>query len=168
MQGVEGFIRSSGVSWERQEDLTGQVTPGQKIEAVITRFDKDSKRINLSIRKLTADPFEKLVEKFAVDMKVSGTVLSIDDAGVSVALQEGVDGFNKKEKIPPMTTYSNGQDMSLTVSEFDKKRHRIILTPGLKEKPIREREVDCSIASLLNCSLTQPHTPRERENNVAI
>lgn len=136
---VEGFIHISEVSWERQEDLSGQFTPGQKIDAIITRFDKESKRINLSIRKLTADPFEKLVEKFAVDMKVSGSVLSIDDTGVSVALQEGVDGFIKKEKIPPMTTYSIGQDISLTVSEFDKKRHRIILTPVLKEKPIGYR-----------------------------
>ncbi|HSW47693.1 MAG TPA: S1 RNA-binding domain-containing protein, partial [Candidatus Saccharimonadales bacterium] len=30
---VEGFIHISEVSWERQEDLSGQFTPGQKIDA---------------------------------------------------------------------------------------------------------------------------------------
>lgn len=136
---VEGFIHISEVSWERQEDLAGLFTQGQKIEAVVARLDKESKRINLSIRKLTADPFEKLIEKFPVDSKVSGTVVSIEDAGVSLTLSEGVEGFIKKEKIPPMTTYSIGQEVALTVSELDKKRHRIILTPVLKEKPIGYR-----------------------------
>jgi Ribosomal protein S1 len=139
LEPVEGFIHISEVSWERQEDLSELFTPGQKIEAVIIRFDKENKRINLSIKQLTKDPFEALVEQFPVDKKVSATVKSIEDAGVTVALGESIEGFIKKEKIPPMTTYSEGQEISVTVSDHDKKRHRIIVTPVLKEKPIGYR-----------------------------
>ncbi len=136
---VEGFIHISEVSWERQEDLSGLFTAGQKIEAVVTRFDKESKRINLSIRKLTADPFEQLIANYPVDKKVKATVAKVESAGVSFTLDDDLEGFVKKEKIPPLTTYTVGQEIDLTVSEFDKKRHRVILTPVLKEKPIGYR-----------------------------
>ena len=138
-QAVEGFIHISEVSWERQEDLSGLFTQGQKIEAIVTRFDKESKRINLSIRKLTADPFEELIANYPVDKKVKATVAKVEGTGVSFTLDDDLEGFVKKEKIPPLTTYAVGQEIELTVSEFDKKRHRIILTPVLKEKPIGYR-----------------------------
>ena len=45
----------------------------------------------------------------------------------------------KKEKVPAGTTYATGQSIELTVTEHDQKRHRIILTPVLKEKPLMYR-----------------------------
>lgn len=139
LDGHDGFIHISEVSWDKVEDLTTLYAQGQKIEAVINRFDKGSLRINLSIRKLTADPFEKLTENFPLDKKVSATVVKTEDAGVTIELGNGVEGFIKKEKIPPTVTYAAGQEIQVTVSEHDKRRHRIILTPVLKEKPIGYR-----------------------------
>jgi small subunit ribosomal protein S1 len=139
LAGYEGFIHISEVSWDKVDDISDIYTVGDKIEAAIIRFDKDSKRINLSVKKLSADPFEKLMEDYPVDRKVSGKVVSIDDAGINVELESGAEGFIKKEKIPPTTTYSEGQEISLTVAEHDKRRHRINLTPVLKEKPIGYR-----------------------------
>ncbi len=138
LDSYEGFIHISEVSWERQDDLTSQFVQGQKIEAIIIRFDKESKRINLSIRKLTDDPFDKLIEKYPIDKKVTATVTKIEDSGVSLAIDD-LEGFIKKEKIPPLTTYTVGQEVSVTVSEHDKKKHRIGLSPVLKEKPIGYR-----------------------------
>ncbi len=139
IDGFEGFIHISEVSWDKVDDLASLYTQGQKIEAVIIRFDKDSKRINLSIRKLSADPFEQLIEKFPVDKKVTAVVQKTEDAGVTVNLEGDVEGFIKKDKIPPMTTYTKDQEIQVTVSEHDKRKHRIILTPVLKEKPIGYR-----------------------------
>jgi len=136
---VEGFIHISEVSWDKVDDLASMFVQGQKIEAVIIRFDKESMRINLSIRKLTVDPFEKLIESLAIDKKVSGTVVSVEDAGVTLSLDNGAEGFIKKEKIPPLTAYIVGQEVMVTVSEHDKRKHRIGLTPVLKEKPIGYR-----------------------------
>lgn len=136
---VDGFIHISEVSWDKVDDLTSLYVQGQKIEAVVNRFDKDSKRINLSIRKLSADPFEKLVEQYPVDRKVAATVKTVDDSGVTLDLGGDVEGFIKKEKIPVMTTYTKGQEIQVTVSEHDKRKHRLILTPVLKEKPIGYR-----------------------------
>jgi small subunit ribosomal protein S1 len=139
LDGHDGFIHISEVSWDKVDDLTSLYVQGQKIEAVVNRFDKDSKRINLSIRKLSADPFEKLVEQYPVDKKVAATVKTVDDSGVTLDLGGDVEGFIKKEKIPVMTTYTAGQEIQVTVSEHDKRKHRLILTPVLKEKPIGYR-----------------------------
>lgn len=135
----EGFIHISEISWERQEDLAGSFTQGQKIEAVIIRFDKDSKRINLSVKKLTEDPFEETAKQFPIDKTVSGRVKEVGSQGVAVELAGGIEGFIKKDKIPPTVTYLLDQEVSVTVSEHDKRRHRIIVTPVLKEKPIGYR-----------------------------
>lgn len=136
---VEGFIHISEIAWEKIDDLASLYAPGDKIQAVVIRFDKESKRINLSVKKLTEDPFEELIKQFSIDKKVSGVVKKAEDSGVTVELGEGIEGFIKKEKIPPTVTYTVDQQISVTVSEHDKRRHRIIVTPVLKEKPIGYR-----------------------------
>lgn len=139
LEGFEGFIHISEVSWDKVDDLASKFTQGQKIETVIIRFDKESKRINLSIKKLTEDPFEATVKQYPVDSKVLARVTKVEDSGVALALDGGIEGFIKKDKIPPMTTYSTDQEIQATVSEHDKRKHRILLTPVLKEKPIGYR-----------------------------
>lgn len=136
---LEGFIHVSEISWEKVEDPTELYTQGQKIEAVITKSDPETRRINLSMKRLSKDPFEALMEEYPVDKKVTGTVTSVDENGVTVAVAEGVEGVIKKDKIPPGTSYTEGQQINATVSEHDKKRHKISLTPVLLEKPIGYR-----------------------------
>jgi small subunit ribosomal protein S1 len=139
MDTYEGFIHISEVSWDKVEDLGEIYTQGDKIDAVIIRFDKESKRINLSVKKLTEDPFDELVKQYPLEKKITGKVKKVESAGVAIELGGGVEGFIKKDKIPPMTTYTEGQDVIVTVSEHDKRKHRIIATPVLKEKPIGYR-----------------------------
>ena len=136
---VEGFIHISEIAWDKVNDLSGMFTVGQEIEAVVTRFDSETRRVNLSVKRLTDDPFEELMKAFPVDKKVSGTVTKVDENGVTLMLTDDVEGIIRKEKIPPTTTYTVGQTVTVTVSDHDKKRHKISLTPVLLEKPIGYR-----------------------------
>lgn len=143
---MEGFIHVSEVSWEPVSDLSALFAPGQHIDAVIAKFDKENRRLQLSIKRLTKDPFEELLAHFPLDKKISGTVKEVMESGVLLTLEnplenndEKVEGFIRKEKIPPATVYSVGQKVTTTVSEHDKKRHRITLVPVLLEKPIGYR-----------------------------
>lgn len=136
---LDGLIHISEISWEKVEDINQLYGQGQKIEAKIIGFDKETRRIDLSIKKMTEDPFEKLIETYPVDKKVSGEVISIDDAGIHVRLADSTEALIRKEKIPPMVTYEEGQTVSATVSEIDKRRHKIYLLPVLKEKPLMYR-----------------------------
>jgi len=136
---AEGFIHISETSWENVENLTDLFKLGDKITGVVLGFDKESRRVNLSLKRLLADPFEKKLNEFTVDKKVKGKVAKIISTGVLLDLGDNITGLIKKEKIPVSTTYKEGQEVMVTVSAVDKKRHRIEVSPVLKEKPIGYR-----------------------------
>ena len=135
---LEGFIHLSELSWDRIESAEKFYKSGEKIKAKVIAIDKDGKRINLSVKKLSKDPFEELASSFEVDNKVKGEVKQIGSVGVIVDLGE-VEGLIKKDKIPPGSKYNVGDNIEAIVSEIDAKRHRIVLLPALKEKPMGYR-----------------------------
>jgi ribosomal protein S1 len=136
---VEGFIHISEIAWEKLSSVPESFKPGEKIEAMILGFDKEAKRVNLSIKNLTKDPFEEKLKAYKPDQKVEGSVSKILSSGVLVTLSEGIEGFIKKEKIPPTIVFKEGASVNATVVEVDEKRHRVILVPVLTEKPINYR-----------------------------
>ena len=150
-----GLIHISEISWDKVEDIGSMFTVGQEIDATIIGIDREAKRVDLSIKQLSIDPFEQLSKAFTIDQKVTGTVKDVTPTGVVVTLespstgstsslqassgQAGVEGLIRKEKIPPTVTYTRGSKITATVSQIDKKRHRIVLLPVLLEKPIGYR-----------------------------
>lgn len=136
---IEGFVHISEISWEKLVSIPEQFKAGETIKVQIVGFDKESKRVNCSIKRLTKDPFEEKLKSFAPDQKVSGSVSKILSSGVLVNLGEGIEGFIKKDKIPPTITYNEGAPVNATVVEVDTKKHRVVLVPVLTEKPIGYR-----------------------------
>lgn len=136
---IDGLIHISEVSWERSDDALSLYKVGDEVEAVVIGVDRDARRIDLSLKRLTADPFEKMKEQYPLEKQVSGTVTKTEDGNVYLNLGEGVEGLIKKEKVPPTTTYEVGQTVTATVSSHDQRRRRIELTPVLKEKPLMYR-----------------------------
>jgi len=136
---TEGFVHISEVSWEKLATVPESYKAGQKIKAKLIGFDRESKRVNLSIKALTADPFEEKLKSYVADQRVLGTVSKVLTSGVLVNLEKGIEGFIKKEKIPPTVSYNEGAPVTATVVEVDTRRHRVILVPVLTEKPIGYR-----------------------------
>ncbi|MGA2911672.1 MAG: S1 RNA-binding domain-containing protein [Candidatus Levyibacteriota bacterium] len=136
---VEGFVHISEISWEKLATIPESYKAGDKIKAKIIGFDRESKRVNLSIKALTADPFAEKLKSYSPDQRVSGSVSKVLSSGVLVNLEKGIEGFIKKEKIPVTVTYSEGSQITATVVEVDNKRHRVILVPVLTEKPMGYR-----------------------------
>lgn len=135
---IDGLIHISEISWEKVEDISPLFTEGQEVEVIVIGFDNQAKRIDLSIKRLTQDPFEEAMKAFPVDKKVTATVTEVNDMGVFVDLGTA-DGMIKKDKVPPGTTYIAGQTITATVSQIDTKKRKILLVPVLKEKPIGYR-----------------------------
>jgi ribosomal protein S1 len=136
---IEGFVHISEISWENIVEVPENFEISQKIEAVIAGFDEDSRRVLLSIKRLLADPFEQKMKEFSEDKKLKANVIKIISSGVLLDLGEGITGIIKKDKIPANVSYKEGQSVEATVSSIDKKRHRVVVAPILKEKPIGYR-----------------------------
>ncbi len=136
---VDGFIHISEISWDKTDNISQRYSVGDIIDAVTIGFDTSTRRVNLSLKILTGDPFEKLVEeKFPLDAHVKTKVSKIISSGVYCDLG-GVEGMIKMESIPIGTNYKVGDELDVTVSKVDKKRRRIILVPVLLEKPMGYR-----------------------------
>lgn len=140
---MDALIHISEVSWDKTEDLSSMFSEGQKIEAVVIGFDNQAKRVDLSIKRLTADPFDEVMKAFPVDKKVTASVTEVTDLGVMLDLGTigdiSVEGMIKKDKVPPGTTYTSGQSVTATVAQIDTKKRKVLLVPVLKEKPIGYR-----------------------------
>lgn len=136
---MEGFIHLSELAWDKTDTAENYYKGGEIIKAQILGIDKEAKRVNLSVKRLTKDPFEELASSYSVDKKTKGTIIRINSLGITVELEEGLEGLIKKDKVPPGSSYKTGDVIESTVSEIDAKRHRIVLVPVLKEKPIGYR-----------------------------
>jgi small subunit ribosomal protein S1 len=136
---AEGFIHISETSWENVENISDLFKIGDKISGVVIGFDKESRRVNLSLKRLSADPFEKKLDEFTIDKKIKGKVVRVISTGVLLDLGNNVTGLIKKEKVPVKTLYKEGQEVDVTVASVDKKRHRIEVAPVLTAKPIGYR-----------------------------
>ena len=136
---VDGFMHISEISWERVSDTSSLYNTGDSIDVAITGFDKEARRVNLSVKKLKIDPFDEKIKNFSADKKLSATVVKILSTGVSLDLGDETHGFIRKEKIPPTVSYKAGDLVDVTVSEIDLKRRRVVVVPILLEKPIGYR-----------------------------
>lgn len=141
---IDGLVHISEIAWKRTEDIAQKFSVGQQIEAVIVRIDYEAKRVDLSMKRLTIDPFAEIAKNYTIDKKIKGIVTKVLATGVAlkiadVDLTEGIDGFIRKEKIPPTVTYNVGSTVEATVAQVDSRRHRLMLVPVLKEKPIGYR-----------------------------
>ncbi|OGH11113.1 MAG: hypothetical protein A3B38_02770 [Candidatus Levybacteria bacterium RIFCSPLOWO2_01_FULL_36_13] len=135
---LEGFVHLSEISWDKLTVVPEEYKVGDKIEAQVLGIEKTAKRVNLSIKRLTQNPYEEKLKEFTPDKKVEGTITNVNSSRITVDLGEGVEGIVKKEKIPPTVTFTEGQTIAATVLEVDKNQ-KVILSPVLKEKPIGYR-----------------------------
>ncbi len=136
---VEGFVHISEVSWDKTATVPDTYRSGDKIDAKIIGFDKDSKRVNLSIKALTQNPYEGKLKSYQADQKVSGTVSKVLSSGVLLNIGEGIEGFIKKDAIPPTQKFQEGLPVDATVVSVDEKKQRLNLVPVLTVKPIGYR-----------------------------
>lgn len=136
---IDGLVHISEVAWEKTVDISEKHAVGDTIEVVVLGYDKDAGRIDFSIKRLTEDPFEKVAKEFPVDKKVTAPVIKTVSGAIHLDLGNGVEGIIPKEKVPPTTTYEVGQQVNVTVSDIDSKRHKIFVSPVLLEKPLGYR-----------------------------
>lgn len=136
---IDGLVHISEIAWERSEDVSALYTPGQALEVIVLGFDNDAKRVDLSIKRLSEDPFEKVSKRFPIESKATGTVARLSGGNVFLDLGEGAEGIIRKEKVPPTVVYTEGQSVTVTVTDIDAKRHRIYVSPVLLEKPLMYR-----------------------------
>ena len=144
--GVDGLLHISEMGWGRVKQPTDVVSVGDEIEVYVLAADKEKGKISLSLKKLIANPWDNVAEKYPQGAVLTGKVVRIAPFGAFVALEDGVDGlvhisqiaWEHVEKVED--ALSIGQEVQVKVLEVDEDRKRISLSiKDLKERPVVEK-----------------------------
>jgi small subunit ribosomal protein S1 len=91
VDGIEGMVHISEISWERVINPADLLKVGDEIEAKIIAIDKD--RLSLSIKQLKEDPYLKEIENFKVGDTIEGTITRITPFGAFVQISPAVEAL---------------------------------------------------------------------------
>ena len=132
VDGIEGLVHISEISWERVNNPGDYVKVGQTIDAKIISIDKD--RLSLSIKQLLKDPWLSEVEELKPGTKVEGTVTRITPFGAFVQISPAVEALvhvselGKGDDINPEKVFTLNERKMFTILEVEKENRKISLS----------------------------------------
>lgn len=91
--GFDGLLHINDMSWGHVTRPKDFVRKGQEIELKVIRLDPEEKRINLSLKHFTPDPWNSFEEKYHVGDVVKGRVTKLTDYGAFIEIEEGIEGL---------------------------------------------------------------------------
>ncbi len=138
LNGVDGLIHITDLSWGRINHPSEVVKLDEKIKVVVTDYDKEKKRISLSLKQLQPHPWENIDQKYKVGDKVSGRVVSLTDYGAFIEIEKGIEGLIHISEMSwtqhithPSQFVSMGQVVEAVILSLDKEEKKISL--GMKQ-----------------------------------
>lgn len=140
VDGIEGLIHISEISWERVGNPIEIVKVGQEVKAKIISIDKD--RLSLSIKQMTEDPWITEVDRFKVGDVVDGTVTRITPFGAFVQISPAVEALVHVSELGgddnnPEQIFTLNERKEFTVIEVEKETRKIALS--LNSKPAKPK-----------------------------
>lgn len=132
VEGIEGLVHISEISWERVEDPKKYVKVGDKVKAKIISIDKD--RLSLSIKQMSDDPWLSEVKQFKTGSVVEGKITRITPFGAFVQLSPSVEALvhvsemSDDESIDPEKLFKLNEKKKFKVLEIDTENRKIALS----------------------------------------
>ncbi|MFL5808745.1 MAG: 30S ribosomal protein S1 [Flavisolibacter sp.] len=94
LPGVEGLVHVSEITWANTPINAKEFFKlGDEHEAKVVTLDKDNRKMSLSIKQLSQDPWSDIETKFPEGSRHKGTVKNITPYGVFVELTTGIGGM---------------------------------------------------------------------------
>jgi small subunit ribosomal protein S1 len=91
--GVEGLIHVSELSWGRVQHPRDILSIGDCAEAMVLQINEETSRVALSYKRLQANPWDVISEKYVPGDEVPASVTTITRFGVFARLNEGIEGL---------------------------------------------------------------------------
>lgn len=136
--GFDGLLHINDMSWGHVTRPKDFVKKGQEIELKVIRLDPAEKRINLSLKHFSEDPWMHFEEKYNVNDIVTGKVTKLTDFGAFIELEDGIEGlvhiseFSWTKKVnKPSDVVKVGDEVKCMILGYDIQAGRVSL--GLKQ-----------------------------------
>jgi small subunit ribosomal protein S1 len=143
--GADGLAHISELSWQRVNHPREVLSPGQEVKVMVVEIDADRERIGLSLRRLQANPWETIDQRYSLGQLVSGPVTNVAPFGAFVQIEEAVEGLIHASELDvdpqaqPRDLLQPGQNVTAKIISLDKQRQRMGLS--LRRVTIEARDV---------------------------
>ena len=133
--GVEGLIHVSEVSWSNTPINSRDFFQlNEEREAIVMTINREERKMSLSLKRLTEDPWVQIADKFPVGSRLKGVVKNITPFGVFVELSEGIGGmvhisdlsWTKRFNHPTEFT-KVGNELDVVVLDIDNENRKLSL-----------------------------------------
>ncbi|MBV8255498.1 MAG: 30S ribosomal protein S1 [Chitinophaga sp.] len=120
MPGVEGLVHVSEISWASTPINAKEFFKlGEEYEAVVVTLSKEERKMSLSIKQLTEDPWATIETKFPVDSRHKGIVKNITPYGVFVELETGIGGMIHISDLSWIKRFNHPSEYTKVGNEID-------------------------------------------------
>ncbi len=135
IQGVDGLVHLSELSWDHVDHPSDLVKVGQELEVEVISIDEDKRRIGLSMRRLLDNPWIEKAEEIQEGQLIQGTITNLTDFGAFARIENtDLEGLIHISELSmdrvghPSEVVSVGETLALRVISLDMERHRIGLS----------------------------------------
>jgi len=135
LNGVDALLHITDISWSRINKPSELLSIGQTIKVKVTKIETEKKKISVSIKHLTEDPYSKIINKYEIGKKYDAVVSKVMDYGVFCKLEEGLEGLIHqselswtKKNIHPGKILSTSEKVKVELLEKDIEKRRLSLS----------------------------------------
>ena len=138
VDGIEGLVHISEISWDRVDNPAKHVSVGQKIKAKIISIDQD--KLSLSMKQLNNDPWASEIEKFKVGDEVEGKITRITPFGAFVQVTPVIEALVHISELAndhvedPTSLVKLGENQKFKIIAIESAQHKLSLSLKTEEK----------------------------------
>ena len=145
-ENTDGMIHESDISWENDGvELLKNYNKGDEVECKVLNIDIEKDRVALGIKQLTEEPDQAVVvEVYKKNVVVTCVVISTNNDGVEVSVDENATGFIKKTELSAERSeqkperFAQGDRIDAKIIAIEKNGGRLNLS--IKALEIDERD----------------------------
>ncbi|HNP55029.1 MAG TPA: S1 RNA-binding domain-containing protein, partial [Ferruginibacter sp.] len=120
MPGVEGLVHVSEISWANTPINAKEFFKlGDEHEAKVVTLDKDTRKMSLSIKQMSEDPWSSIEIKFPENSRHTGVVKNITPYGVFVELAPGIGGMIHISDLSWLKRFNNPNEYTKVGNQID-------------------------------------------------
>src|SRR4249919_1036145 len=134
LDGIDGLIHISELSWSHVNHPSEVLEIGQKVNVKVLDVDRDRQRISLGLKQTQTDPWQRVIDECRQDDVVWGKVTKVVTFGAFVEILDGVEGLVHISELAdhhvenPREVVSQGDPVNVKVIEIDPERRRLSLS----------------------------------------
>ncbi|MEO6070124.1 MAG: 30S ribosomal protein S1 [Chitinophagaceae bacterium] len=157
LPGVEGLVHVSEITWANTPINAKEFFKlGDEHEAKVVTLDKDSRKMSLSIKQLSNDPWSEIETRFPEGSRHTGEVKNITPYGVFVELSSGIGGMIHISDLSWLKRFNHpteftkvGENIDVVILSIDKENRKLQLGhKQLEEDPWNSLQDTFAIGSV--------------------